>query len=192
MRGPERTGSDNLSPGTNESDTSIESVRRSPFLNPVAASLFDGDVQEIDDDDEEISSELEITDIRRQPQAQARPDAIHVEDDDEELQAVLAASLGQPYELSDAARQRATDALERHKPDPAAPIPDDVERIRDMRRRDRVASKQPTPVHEAQQPLPRGEQESTDDDGDADDARSGAEEAPTQDEIRRRRLARFA
>ena len=175
-----RRGRANRADSSSADDTDemlADYVRRSPFLNPIATSL-------VDDDVEELESEPEITRVSHAPQAVVVDDA---DDQDEELQAVLAASLGHPYELSsDAIAQ--LQRLEQAEPAPA-PVPPDVQRIREMRERARANPEQAR-EHDPGTMTPKApESNAPPQDGDSD---SDSPEAPSAEEMRRRRLARAA
>ena len=155
-------------------DDEESNVRQSPFLNAVAtSSLLNEDVQEID--------ELSDSDIEEVPRPAPAP---QLSEDDEQLQAVIAASLGQPYEVSERLLSHTSREL---NPRPAPqPIPEDVERIRRMRE----SANQPTPPppapEPAQEPTPevQGEEEE-------EEENEEEEEEVSPEEMRRRRLARF-
>lgn len=146
-------------------DEESPSVRQSPFLTAVAtSSLLNEDVQEIEE-----SSDSDIEEVHAPPK---------LDDDDEQLQAVIAASLGQPYKVSD--RILSHTQREFHRPDPA-PVPADVERIRRMRE----AAQSPTePTPEPPAPKPA----QTDD---SEDESEAEQTVVSPEEMRRLRLARF-
>ena len=150
-----------------------ERMRSSPFLNPIATSLFNDDV-------EELESEPETTHVKYAPEPTVVSDS---DDENEQLQAVLAASLGKPFEVSQSTMEA---AKRRERSEPASvpePEPLDVQRIRAMREQKRES---PQPV---QEPPQDKRTESTDEP--AADSDSDAPEAPSAEEMRRRRLARF-
>lgn len=149
------------SPSALDKDTSI---RKSPLLYPAAtSSLLDEDVQEID--------ELGSSDIEEVPPPK-------LDDDDEQLQAVIAASLGHSYQVSD----RVLSSTERqlHRPPPSQ-IPADVERIRRMRE----AAKKPPAVPKA----PEHPEPTKDEEDEEEDEPEVPDVSP--EEMRRLRLARF-
>lgn len=149
----------------------LPSIRRSPFLTAAAStSLFDDDVQEIDSSDSEHEA----------------PAAPHLDDDDEQLQAVIAASLGQPYEVSDRIRSHTERELQR-TPSAPAPVPADVERIRRLRE---AAQKPPEQVPPANQTSASSHSSDHSEEEEEDDAESEPP-AVSAEEMRRLRLARF-
>ena len=151
-------------------DDEESNVRQSPFLHAVAtSSLLNEDVQEID--------ELSDSDIEEVPRPAPAP---QLSEDDEQLQAVIAASLGQPYEVPERLLSHANRELNTR---PASqPIPEDVERIRRMRE----SANQPTPPP-APELAPEPAPEAPEDEEDEDEE----EEQVSPEEMRRRRLARF-
>ena len=158
-------------------------MHRSPFLHPVASPFFHDDEIEVMD---ESSSEPEITHVqsRSEPPQPAQPAAQH-DDDDEQLQAVLAASLGQPYTLSEEARERAQRAFQGRQPSEEAPVPADVERIRRMR----AEGNAPKP---AEEPKPQPAAQPAKPSSDSEDSGSEPDEPQlSAEEMRQRRLARF-
>lgn len=149
----------------------LPSIRRSPFLTAAAStSLFDDDVQEIDSSDSEH-------------EAPATP---HLDDDDEQLQAVIAASLGQPYEVSDRIRSHTERELQR-TPSAPAPVPADVERIRRLRE---AAQKPPEPAPPANQTSAPSHSSDHSEEEEEDETESEPP-AVSAEEMRRLRLARF-
>ncbi|CDR88587.1 related to ataxin-3 [Sporisorium scitamineum] len=187
------------------------SLHRSPFLSPAmaAANRNNEDVEEIEDD-EDIPSDDDLVDpfsIRGAPEASAligpRHDR-HYDDEDAELQAALAASLG---DTEAAARFAAENPIYRTQRGGAeeeeqAVIPEDVDRISKMREEARRKARE---KEERQARLARGEvvdeeketsknaRTSGAGDGEAaedEDEESEAEEVSAE-EMRRRRLARF-
>ncbi|GAK64632.1 josephin-domain-containing protein [Moesziomyces antarcticus] len=180
---------------------------RSPFLSPamVAANRNNEDVEEIMDDDENIPSDDEHVDpfsVPGAPEASAligpRRDR-HYDDEDAELQAALAASLG---DTEAAARFATANPDYRHplREEETQAVPEDVDRISRMREEARRKARED---EERQQRLARDE---VDDESEAqasssrkeaakaaedeDDEASEAEEVSAE-EMRRRRLARF-
>ncbi|WFD33262.1 DNA helicase [Malassezia cuniculi] len=153
------------SPADDTDDILAERVRRSPFLNPIATTLFDDDV-------EDLESEPEITCVNHAPEATVVYDS---DDDDAQLQAVLAASLGQPYKLPESTL---SEMQRREKQEPApAPIPQDVQRIQAMREQARISERKQQEQKPATPP--------------ADDSEEDSPEPPSAEEMRRLRLARF-
>ena len=178
---------------------------RSPFLSPAmaAANRNNEDVEEIIDDDEEIPSDDEHIDpfsIPGAPEASAvigpRQDR-HYDDEDAELQAALAASLG---DTEAAARFAANPALRQptRGGEEQEVIPGDVERISRMREE---AKRKAREKQEKQERLARGEvieeekeesqaEKQKGGEDEDEDEESEAEEVSAE-EMRRRRLARF-
>ncbi|SPO26558.1 related to ataxin-3 [Ustilago trichophora] len=183
---------------------------RSPFLSPAmaAANRNNEDVEEIvDDDDEDIPSDDEHVDpfsIPGAPEASAvigtRQDR-HYDDEDAELQAALAASLGD----TEAAARFAAENPKYRNPlrraeEQQETIPEDVDRISKMREE---AKRKAREEQDKQERLARGEViedkqasqaaasgSGAREDDDEDDEESEAEEVSAE-EMRRRRLARF-
>lgn len=185
---------------------------RSPFLSPAmaAANRNNEDVEEIIDDDEDIPSDDEHVhpfSIPGAPEASAvigpRQDR-HYDDEDAELQAALAASLGD----TEAAARFAADNPNYRNPlhrgaEEQQAIPEDVDRISRMREEARKKARE---EQEKQERLARGEvveEEKSQPTADAkgsgsggaggdedEDEESEAEEVSAE-EMRRRRLARF-
>lgn len=180
---------------------------RSPFLSPamMAANRNNEDVEEIMDDDENIPSDDEHVDafsVPGAPEASAligpRRDR-HYDDEDAELQAALAASLG---DTEAAARFATANPDYRHplREEETQAVPEDVDRISRMREKARRKARED---EERQQRLARGEvedepeaqaphsgKEAAKAAEDEDDEASEAEEVSAE-EMRRRRLARF-
>lgn len=155
--------------------------RKSPFLHPMASSLLDGDVEEISSD-EELSKSSMPPPMRSSPQQQR---TVHADDDDEQLQAVIAASLGQTYHVSERILDGTRRALRREsevQEAPAAPVPEDVKKIRYLRAQ---AATAPTPAEPTQDPAPADEvpEESAEDDVPS--------VTPSPEELRRARLRHF-
>lgn len=180
---------------------------RSPFLSPamVAANRNNEDVEEIMDDDENIPSDDEHVDpfsVPGAPEASAligpRRDR-HYDDEDAELQAALAASLG---DTEAAARFATANPDYRHplREEETQAVPEDVDRISRMReearrkaredeeRQQRLARDEVDDETEAQASSSRKEAAKAAED--EDDEASEAEEVSAE-EMRRRRLARF-
>ena len=157
-----------------------ERVHRSPFLNPIATSLID--------DVEDLESEPEITQVSHAPSAIVVDDS---DDQDEQLQAVLAASLGKPCQLSSDTMAK-LQRQEQPEPEPApAPVPSDVQRIQAIRERARATQNKPEP-HKEPEPEPESEPESEPQEApQSGDSDSDIPEAPSAEEVRKRRLARF-
>lgn len=201
---------DNLSSDVEELRPSSLS-HRSPFLSPamVAANRNNEDVEEIVDDDEEIPSDDEHVDpfsIPGAPEASAvigpRQDR-HYDDEDAELQAALAASLGD----TEAAARFAADNPNYRNPtrrdcNEQQVIPEDVDRISRMREEARKKARE---EQEKQERLARGEiaeEEKPESStaakgsgsvgaGDEDEDEESEAEEVSAEEMRRRRLARF-
>ncbi|KAJ1018819.1 hypothetical protein NDA16_004624 [Ustilago loliicola] len=203
---------DNLSSDVEELRPSSLS-HRSPFLSPAmaAANRNNEDVEEIVDDDEDIPSDDEHVDPFSIPGASEASAVIgprqdrRYDDEDAELQAALAASLGD----TEAAARFAADNPNYRNPmrreaDEQQVIPEDVDRISRMREEARKKARE---EQEKQERLARGEvveegkPQSTADakgsgsggsgaDNDEDEEESEAEEVSAE-EMRRRRLARF-
>lgn len=195
-------------------------AHRSPFLSPAmaAANRNNEDVEEIvDDEDEDIPSDDDLIDpfsIRGAPEASAligpRQDR-HYDDEDAELQAALAASLGDTEAAARFAAENPhyRNPLREAEEQPAA-IPDDVDRITKMREEARRKARE---EQHKQERLARGEAVEEErgagtaagaakaggghsggagdaEDEEDDDEESEAEEVSAE-EMRRRRLARF-
>ncbi|KAJ9477831.1 Ubiquitinyl hydrolase 1 [Pseudozyma hubeiensis] len=207
-------GDDTLSSDVEELHPSSLS-HRSPFLSPAmaAANLNNEDVEEIVDDDDEIASDDDLIDpfsVPGAPEASAvigpRQDR-HYDDEDAELQAALAASLG---DTEAAARFTSENPnyrnATRRSEEQQTAIPDDVDRITKMREE---AKRKAREEQERQERLARGEPVEDEEQGssnkanasgvggagagdadDDDDEESEAEEVSAE-EMRRRRLARF-
>ncbi|WFD06680.1 hypothetical protein MVES1_002034 [Malassezia vespertilionis] len=137
-------------------------TQRSPFLHSRASTLLDSDVESI----EEFSD-------NEPPQ----PQRTHVDDEEEQLRAVIAASLGQPYKVPEHILTQ-TERKSQRSPSPPIAVPADVERIRKLRAEAISGEQSPAPV-------PAAEQASSGDEAEEE----GKDMSP--DEIRRRRLARF-
>ena len=162
------------------------SCRTSPFLHPtVAASLLDEDVQDIEED--------------QQYGRNAAPSGFYTLDDDNDaqLQASIALSLGQPCEVPKELLEKTQRALDnRHAPEP---IPDDVIRIRNMREQAAAAiskadiSSDPDKKRDTPATVNTEERKEEAVRADADfDADSETTQQPiSAEEMRRRRLARF-
>ncbi|PWZ00340.1 Josephin-domain-containing protein [Testicularia cyperi] len=187
-------------------------AHRSPFLSPAmaAANRDNEDVEEIIDDDDELPSDDDVVDpfsIAGAPEASAvlgpRQDR-HYDDEDAELQAALAASLGD----TEAAERFAAGAGASSRPqlqaEDEAPVPADVDKIFRMREE---ARKKAQEERERQERLDRGEiidepgpasagapkagDGSTGDEDDEGEDAEEEDEAVSAEEMRRRRLARF-
>ena len=208
-------GDDTLSSDIEELRPSSLS-HRSPFLSPAmaAANQNNEDVEEIVDDDddyEDIASDDELVDpfsIRGAPEASAligpRQDR-HYDDEDAELQAALAASLGDTEAASRFAAENPHYRTPQRASAEETAIPEDVDRISKMREEARRKARE---EQEKQERRARGEvleeekgepSAGTNDAGagdaakiadDDDDEESEAEEVSAE-EMRRRRLARF-
>lgn len=190
--------------------------QRSPFLSPAmaAANRNNEDVEEIIDDDEDIPSDDEHVDpfsIRGAPEASAvigpRQDR-HYDDEDAELQAALAASLGDTEAAARFAEENPTYRRPLKEAEEPQTIPEDVNRISRMREAAKTKARE---EREMQERLARGEvveeESQTRAKGKANgsggaDADAGAAEDDEEDEeseaeevsaeeMRRRRLARF-
>ncbi|TKY85331.1 hypothetical protein EX895_005493 [Sporisorium graminicola] len=190
---------------------------RSPFLSPAmaAANRNNEDVEEIvdDDDDEDIPSDDESVNpfsVRGAPEASAvigaRQDR-HYDDEDAELQAALAASLGDTEAAARFAAENPTRG-ERQRggvdEEAGAAIPDDVDRISKMREEARRKARE---EQHRQERLARGEAVEEDkgtsaaagtsggggggDGGDDEQDEESEAEEVSAEELRRRRLARF-
>lgn len=145
--------------------------RKSPFLNPIAASLLDEDVEDLTEEDLQLKFQ---------------------HDDDAQLQAAIASSLGQPFQVSQqilGQTHRAYCTEEKSQT-----IPEDVQRIRKLRENAlKQASKDTKPAHEIPLLPTNAITAFTSRNHEAESARHGAEEENTisTEEMRRRRLARF-
>ncbi|PWN54167.1 Josephin-domain-containing protein [Violaceomyces palustris] len=206
-----------------EADDTIEATpSRSPFLNPLAM----GAGRE-DDDVEEIESEIEddlIDDERRDPFSfPGAPEASSLigpttdrayDDEDAELQAALAASLGDESAAAafaasassnSAERRSAWESFTKSEREKESPTPADVDKISKMReearrkereerdREERIArGENVSPVAEAGG-RDRTKQNGGDDDDDEEEEEEEeeGEEQVSPEEMRRRRLARF-
>ena len=109
----------------------------------------------------------------------------HYDDEDEALQAALAASMGDTSALERLQDRRAS--AQAHDEEPAQPTPTDVERIARMRAETKRKEQQPSPAPEPEKSEPEAAADSSQTNGDETEA----EEQLTADEMRRRRLARF-
>lgn len=144
-------------------------TRKSPFLNPLVSSLLDEDVEEIESEN-----------------------ALTLDDDEKQLQAAIASSLGKPYDVSQCILDKTRRALTRSC-EPESELesePEDVMRIRKLREQaqhghsDKDTSKQI-----------KSEDEVSDSKADTfnmEDAPSESSEPLSAEEMRRRRLARFS
>ena len=86
--------------------------RKSPFLHPIAASLLDEDVEDLVEEEE--NAHLEFLD-----------------DDEAQLQAAIASSLGQPYQVPERILDQTYRTCEMDKE--SQKIPEDVQRITKLR-----------------------------------------------------------
>ena len=146
--------------------------RKSPFLNPIAASLLDEDVEDLAEEED--------------------PHLNFQDDDDAQLQAAIASSLGQPFQVS----QRILDQTHRacHTEKETQTIPEDVQRIRKLREDVlKQASQGTKPAHEPLLAPTSAFTTSVSRNHNAEPANDGTEEENTisAEEMRRRRLARF-
>lgn len=197
-------------------------THRSPFLSPAmaAANRNNADVEEIVDDDDELASDDDRADpfsLRGAPEASALsgpPQDRHYDDEDAELQAALAASLGDTEAAARFAAENPHYRAPSRRSEEQAPIPEDVDRIAKMREEARKKARE---EQERQERLTRGEPVeekqatsstaaaaaavanlgashtggASDADDDQDEDEESEAEQVSAEEMRRRRLARF-
>ena len=145
--------------------------RKSPFLNPIAASLLDEDVEDLAEEEDNAHFEF-------------------LDDDEAQLQAAIASSLGQPFQVPQRILDQTYRTCEMDKESQS--IPEDVQRITKLREDMLIkASQSTTSAHEL--PPTVSSETSISRSHDAEPADDGAEEKNTlsTEEMRRRRLARF-
>ena len=145
--------------------------RKSPFLNPIAASLLDEDVEDLAEEEDNAHFEF-------------------LDDDEAQLQAAIASSLGQPFQVPQRILDKTYRTYEMDKESQS--IPEDVQRITKLREDMLIkASQSTTSAHEL--PPTVSSETSISRSHDAEAADDGAEEKNTlsTEEMRRRRLARF-
>lgn len=145
--------------------------RKSPFLNPIAASLLDEDVEDLAEEEDNAHFEF-------------------LDDDEAQLQAAIASSLGQPFQVPQRILDQTYRTCEMDKESQS--IPEDVQRITKLREDMLIkASQSTTSAHEL--PPTVSSETSISRSHDAEAADDGAEEKNTlsTEEMRRRRLARF-
>ena len=145
--------------------------RKSPFLNPIAASLLDEDVEDLAEEEDNAHFEF-------------------LDDDEAQLQAAIASSLGQPFQVPQRILDQTYRTYEMDKESQS--IPEDVQRITKLREDMLIkASQSTTSAHEL--PPTVSSETSICRSHDAEPADDGAEEKNTlsTEEMRRRRLARF-
>lgn len=145
--------------------------RKSPFLNPIAASLLDEDVEDLAEEEDNAHFEF-------------------LDDDEAQLQAAIASSLGQPFQVPQRILDKTYRTYEMDKESQS--IPEDVQRITKLREDMLIkASQSTTSAHEL--PPTVSSETSISRSHDAEPADDGAEEKNTlsTEEMRRRRLARF-
>ena len=145
--------------------------RKSPFLNPIAASLLDEDVEDLAEEEDNAHFEF-------------------LDDDEAQLQAAIASSLGQPFQVPQRILDKTYRTCETDKESQS--IPEDVQRITKLREDMLIkASQSTTSAHEL--PPTVSSETSISRSHDAEPADDGAEEKNTlsTEEMRRRRLARF-
>ncbi|WFC99602.1 hypothetical protein MYAM1_002347 [Malassezia yamatoensis] len=167
MRKPRsRKNSRKLSTNNIEPELVSTHTQRSPFLAREASdSSFNSDVQVISNSESEIDQE---------------PQATWVDEEDQQLQAVIAASLGQAYEASQ--------DLNTSKPtSQSQSVPEDVERIRRMREAAKNASGHDGSNAERVQSDPPPEEEPNE----SEDLSEGETPLLSPEEMRKLRLARF-
>ncbi|SNX84876.1 related to ataxin-3 [Melanopsichium pennsylvanicum] len=179
---------------------------RSPFLSPAmaAANRNNEDVEEMEDDDEDIPSDDEVVDpfsIPGAPEASAvlgpRQDRMY-DDEDAELQAALAASLGDTEAAARFGADNANHRARDREVEEQEVIPEDVDRISRMREEAKRKQKEEQELEEKRargeiidEPLAQSTaKESVRCADDDEDEESEAEEV-SADEMRRRRLAHF-
>lgn len=149
----------------------------SPFLHPVASSSMEGmeeDVSELDEDESEVDDES------------TGPADI----DDEQMQAVIAASLGHEYTISKRVLDRTDRAFRLGSSghmDKAEQVPADVERIRRLRAS--RSKEEQTPESDGQASAPLPDSSAPEQMGDEEEDEKPVN--PTPEEMRRLRLARF-
>ena len=145
--------------------------RKSPFLNPIAASLLDEDVEDLAEEEDNAHFEF-------------------LDDDEAQLQAAIASSLGQPFQVPQRILDKTYRTYEMDKESQS--IPEDVQRITKLREDMLIKASQST-TSEHELPPTVSSETSISRSHDAEPADDGAEEKNTlsTEEMRRRRLARF-
>lgn len=145
--------------------------RKSPFLNPIAASLLDEDVEDLAEEEDNAHFEF-------------------LDDDEAQLQAAIASSLGQPFQVPQRILDKTYRTYEMDKESQS--IPEDVQRITKLREDMLIKASQST-TSEHELPPTVSSETSISRSHDAEPADDGAEEENTlsTEEMRRRRLARF-
>lgn len=145
--------------------------RKSPFLNPIAASLLDEDVEDLAEEEDNAHFEF-------------------LDDDEAQLQAAIASSLGQPFQVPQRILDKTYRTYEMDKEFQS--IPEDVRRITKLREDMLIKASQST-TSEHELPPTVSSETSISRSHDAEPADDGAEEKNTlsTEEMRRRRLARF-
>lgn len=145
--------------------------RKSPFLNPIAASLLDEDVEDLAEEEDNAHFEF-------------------LDDDEAQLQAAIASSLGQPFQVPQRILDQTYRTCEMDKESQS--IPEDVQRITKLREDMLIKASQST-TSEHELPPTVSSETSISRSHDAEPADDGAEEKNTlsTEEMRRRRLARF-
>ena len=154
-----------------EGDLASYPSRKSPFLHPIAASLLDEDVEDLAEEEDNAHFEF-------------------LDDDEAQLQAAIASSLGQPFQVPQRILDKTYRTYEMDKESQS--IPEDVQRITKLREDMLIkASQSTTSAHEL--PPTVSSETSISRSHDAEAADDGAEEKNTlsTEEMRRRRLARF-
>ena len=155
-----------------EGDLASYPSRKSPFLHPIAASLLDEDVEDLVEEEE--NAHLEFLD-----------------DDEAQLQAAIASSLGQPYQVPERILDQTYRTCEMAKE--SQKIPEDVQRITKLREDALMnASQRLTSADELSRAPTISSETSISRSHNAEPADAGAETSTiSTEEMRRRRLARF-
>ena len=155
-----------------EGDLASYPSRKSPFLHPIAASLLDDDVEDLVEEEENAHSEF-------------------LDDDEAQLQAAIASSLGQPYQVPERILDQTYRTCEMDKE--SQKIPEDVQRITKLREDALMnASQRLTSADELSRAPTISSETSISRSHNAEPADAGAETSTiSTEEMRRRRLARF-
>ena len=155
-----------------EGDLASYPSRKSPFLHPIAALLLDEDVEDLAEEEENAHLEF-------------------LADDEAQLQAAIASSLGQPYQVPERILNQTHRTCEMDKE--SQKIPEDVQRITKLREDALMnASQRLTFADELSRAPTISSETSISRSHNAEPADAGAETSTiSTEEMRRRRLARF-
>ncbi|KAL4402146.1 cysteine-type deubiquitinase [Malassezia pachydermatis] len=169
------------------------SKRKSPFLHPTLSTAFtdeDNGNDDVDSIEEEMDGDSDVEWMPSPPTMQTAVPNIR-DEDEEQLQAVIAASLGQEYHVSDRILQR-TNRVFSQRTEPET-VPEDVERIRRMRESQSNAFQASPPPSSGATEVPMAPTACEEDNEEVDEEVHDTEldHALTAEELRRRRLARF-